>query len=130
MRASTKAATIATTLNPQPIWLKSHTPRPSQIPKLSPVSPMGIETKEPNAQGAVTLFSSHQVVVTEELATHSTAATQEPNTKGAATSFYLNRVAITQEPTTHSVVVTQEPATHSTTETQELATDFVPAMQE
>jgi hypothetical protein len=32
MRASTKATTIATTLNPQPILLKTYTPPPSQIP--------------------------------------------------------------------------------------------------
>jgi hypothetical protein len=115
MRASTKATTTATTLNPQPILLKSHTPPPYQILEFLPVLPTGTETQEPEAQGAATSFSLHQVVVTQESTTHSIAVTQEPAT---------HSVVVTQEP---AIVVTQEPAT---TETQEPAVDFVPEIQE
>jgi hypothetical protein len=101
-------------------------------PEFLPVQPTGTETQEPEAQDVATSFSLHQVVVTQEPATHSVVAetqepaisiTQEPSTaetqeptadfipeiqesdaQGAAT------VAVTQEPTTHSVAETQEPA--------------------
>jgi hypothetical protein len=111
MKASTKEATTTTTLTPQPILLKFHTPPPSKIPEFLLVPPTGIETQEREAQGAATSFSLHQVDVTQELATHS--------------------VAVTQEPTTHSVVVTQEPVITVTQEpdipeTQEPTVDFVP----
>jgi hypothetical protein len=115
MRASTKAATTATTLNPQPILLKAHTPPPSQIPEFLPVQPTGTETQEPEAQGAATSFSLHQVAVTQEPTTHSVAVTQEPTT---------HSVVVTQEP---AIAVTQEPAT---AETQEPAADFIPEIQE
>jgi hypothetical protein len=86
MRASTRAATTATTLNPQPILLKTHTPLPSQTPEFLPVQPTGTETQEPEAQDAATSFSLHQVAETQEPATHSVAETQEP------------AIAVTQEP--------------------------------
>jgi hypothetical protein len=115
MRTSTKADTTATTLNPQPILLKSHTPPPSQILEFLPVQPMGTETQEPKAQGATTSFSLHQVAITQEPTTHSVVVTQEPTT---------HSVAETQEPT---IAVTQEPAA---AETQEPTADFIPKIQE
>jgi hypothetical protein len=139
-RASTRATTTAIALNPQPIFLKTHTPLPSQTPKFLPVQPTGTETQEPEAQDAATSFSLHQVVVTQEPTTHLVAETQEPTiavTQEPAT-------AETQEPTTDfipeiqesdtqgaaTVVVTQEPTTHSTVETQEPTADFIPEVQE
>jgi hypothetical protein len=122
MRTSTRAATTATSLNPQPILLKAHTPPPSQISEFLPVQPMGTETQEPKAQRVATSISLNQVAETQEPTTHSVAETQEPVT---------HSVAETQEPTTHSVVETQEPAIATTkepatVETQEPTADFVP----
>jgi hypothetical protein len=115
MRASTKAATTAITLKPQPILLKTHTPPLFQIPEFLPIQPMGTETQELEAQGATKSFSLHQVAVRQEPATHLVAVTQELAT---------HSVVETQEPT---IVVTQEPAT---TETQELAANFIPEIKE
>jgi hypothetical protein len=80
--------------------LNTHIPLPSQTSEFLPVQPMGTETQESEAQDVATSFSLHQVVVTQEPATHSVAETQE-----------------------RAIVVTQEPAT---TETQEPAVDFIP----
>jgi hypothetical protein len=111
-RTSTRAATTATALNPQPILLKARTPLPFQIPEFLPIPPMGTETQEAEAQCTVTSFSLNQVVETQEPTTHLVALTQEPTT---------HPVAETQEPATHPIVETQEPKTHSVAETQEPA---------
>jgi hypothetical protein len=108
-RSSTRAATTATALNPQPILLKARAPPPSQIPDFLPIPPMGTETQEPEAQGIAT--SLNQVAETQEPTTHQVAETQEPAT---------HQVAETQEPTTHSVAETQEPTIAVTQEPTKL----------
>jgi hypothetical protein len=156
MRASTRLATTATSLNPQPIFLKTHTPLPSQTPEFLPVQPTSAETQELEAQDATTSFSLHQVAVTQEPATHSVAKTQEPTivvTQEPATSEtreptpdFIPKIqesnaqgvatlVVTQEPTTHSVAKTQEPAIvvtqePDTVEKQEPIVDFIPEVQE
>ena len=81
--------------------LKAHTPPPSQIPEFLPVPPTGTETQEPEARGAATSFSLHQVAVTQEPTTHSVAETQEL------------AIAVTQELATAE---TQEPTADVVTE--------------
>jgi hypothetical protein len=125
-RASTRATTTTTSIDPQPIRLIPRTPPTSQILEFLPIPPMGTETQEPYAQGVVTSSVLNQVAETQEPATDSVAETQEPAT---------HSVAKTQGPATHSVAetqelaiaVTQEPAT---AETQEPATDIDTEIQE
>lgn len=149
MRASTEVATVATILNSQPICLKAHTPPQSQVPKSLPVSPLGTETQEPDAQDFTSSFLSEKVAVTQETATHSVVATQElaiaaiqepamavtqelaADIQNIDAQDVVHHVAVTQptadiqnldaQDATHHVDVTQEPTTHSVTTTQELA---------
>jgi hypothetical protein len=116
-RASTRAATIATALNLQPIRLQPRTPSTSQILESLPIPPTGTETQEPEAQYVATSSVSNLVAETQEPTTHLVAETQEPAT--------THSVAETQEPATHLVAETQEPATHSVAETQEPATELL-----
>jgi hypothetical protein len=127
MRASIRATTTTTSLNPQPIWLKTHTPLPSQTLEFLAIQPLGTETQDSEAQDVVTSSSLHQVAETQEPATHSVAETQEP----AIAITQEPTIAQTQEPTTDfipeiqepddqdaaTIVVTQEPTTHSVAET-------------
>jgi hypothetical protein len=125
-RASTRTATTATALDPQPIRLIPRTPLMSQMPESLSIPPTGTETQEPDAQYVATSSVSKPVAETQEIATHSVAETQDPTT---------HLVAETQEPTTHSVAETQEPAIAitqepATAETQEPAAYIVIKTQE
>jgi hypothetical protein len=120
-RASTRAATTATALNPQPIQLKPHASPTSPIQESLPIPPTSTGTQEPEAQYVPTSSFSNQVAETQEPTTHLVAETQEPTTHSVAETQEpdTHQVAETQEPTTHQVAETHEPATHSVAETQE-----------